>query len=129
MRVYFLDGPLSDREIDFVEEALNNKIEQVRIPHVMPAADVTDGYSNRPLLDDALVSKHLRKAGINRDQGNQVALVIPLDTHWYAALAHAIHNETGFYPYLIQTTEHRQRIGNPGEIRIINMQGLAGDKL
>jgi hypothetical protein len=128
VRVYFLDRPLTDEEIDFVQHALKTTVEQVRIPHVLPAADTTKGYAGRPLLDDTLVTKHLRIAGIRPDQGSQVGLVIPRDMHWYAALAHGIYNETGFYPYLIQTAEHREQIGNPGEIRIMDMEGLAGGK-
>ena len=126
MRVYFLDRLLTNQEIDFVEDALNTKIEQVQIPHVLPA-DITGGHPDRPLSDEALVAKHLRKAGIIRDQGSRVALVMPLDMHWYSSLAFAIHNETGFYPYLIQTAQHRKHIGNPGEIRIIDMHGLMRD--
>jgi hypothetical protein len=127
VRVYFLDRPLNDEETEFVENALGYKIEQVRIPYVLPVINYTKAYHDRPLIDDDLVRKHLLKSGISGDKGKQVGLVIPLDMHWYAAFAHAIEKETGIYPYLIQTDEHRASIGNPGYIRIMDMEGLLGN--
>jgi len=127
VRVYFLDRPLKGEEIEFVENALGYEIEQVRIPYVLPVINDTKAYHDRPLIDDDLVRKHLLKSGISEDRGKQVGLVMPLDMHWYAAFAHAIEKETGIYPYLIQTGEHKESIGNPGPIRIIDMEGLLGN--
>jgi hypothetical protein len=126
MRIYYLDRKLTDEEAKFVEEALKltEPIEQVRIPHILPASDPDGGHRARPLLDDELLSGHLKKAGIMRDYGRQVCLVISQDMHWYGALSHAIFNTTGFYPYLVQTKDHRERISNPGEIRITDMHGM-----
>ena len=31
---------------------------------------------------------------------------------------------TGFHPYVIQTVEQREAIGNPGELRVVNMHGM-----
>jgi hypothetical protein len=126
MRIYYLDRELSKEEIEFVQQALDltEPIEQVRIPHILPVADPDDGHRGRPLLDDEILRRHLVKAGIIRDYGKHVCLVIPKDMHWYVALSHTIFNITGFYPYLIQTNDHRERIKNPGEIRILDMHGI-----
>lgn len=103
---------------------LTERIEQVRIPHILPAPDPDGGHRGRPLLDDEILEKHLIKAGIMRDYGKRVCLVIPRDMHWYGALTEAIFKITGFYPYLVQTKDHRERINNPGEIRILDMHGM-----
>ena len=126
MRVYYLDRKLTGEEARFVEEALEltEPIGQIRIPHILPAPDSDGGHRGRPLFDDEIVEKHLVKAGILLDYGKQVCLVIPQDMHWYAALSKAIFKKTGFYPHLVQTKDHRERINNPGEIRIIDMHGM-----
>jgi hypothetical protein len=126
MRVYYLDRELTMEEAEFVQQALEltERIEQVRIPHILPAPDPDGGHRGRPLLDDEILEKHLIKAGIMHDYGNKVCLVIPKDMHWYGALSHTIFNITGFYPYLVQTKDHRERINNPGEIRILDMHGM-----
>ena len=128
MRLYFLDRPLTDSEIEFVEEALETSIEQIRIPFILPVTNAKESYKDRPLINDNVTSKNLLNAGILRDKGKQVALVMPLDMHWYAAFTFTIEKMTGSFPYLIQTAEHRESIGNKGRIRIIDMEGLAGDE-
>jgi len=127
MRAYFLDRPLTDSEIEFVEEALETSVEQIRIPFILPVTNAKEGYKDRPLIDDNLTSKNLLNAGILRDKDKQVALVMPLDMHWYAAFTFVIEKMTGSFPYLIQTAEHRESIGNKGGIRIIDMERLVGD--
>jgi hypothetical protein len=126
MRVYYLDKELTSEEAKFIEEALElaEPIDQIRIPHVLPVPDPGGGHHGRPIMDDEILIGHLKKAGIMRDYGKQVCLVIPRDMHWYGALTEAIFKTTGFYPYLVQTKDHRERINNPGEIRILNMQGM-----
>ncbi len=126
MRVYYLDRELTDEEARFVAEALEltEPIDQIRIPHVLPASDPDGGHRSRPLMDNEILEKHLVKAGMLRDYGKQVCLVIPKDMHWYGALSHTIFNITGLYPYLVQTKDHRERINNPGEIRILDMHGM-----
>jgi hypothetical protein len=103
---------------------LTEPVDQVRIPHILPASDPDGGHSGRPLLDDEILKRHLAKAGIIRDYGKQVCLVIPKDMHWYVALSHTIFSITGFYPYMVQTNDHRERFKNPGEIRILDMHGI-----
>jgi hypothetical protein len=126
MRVYYLDRQLTNEEIEFLGEALklSELTEQIRIPHILPAPDPRGGYRTRPIIDNEILEKHLKKAGILRDYGKQVCLVIPKEMHWYGALTEAIFKITGFYPYLVQTKDHRGGLKNPGEIRIIDMQGM-----
>lgn len=128
MRVYYLQRALNDEEVTFVSEALETAVEQIQIPHVLPAPHPDGGYPGRAILDHETVVKHLKKAGINHDAGRQVGLVIPDDDHWYVAFNKGIYIATGYYPYLIQTVEHRRRIGNPGDMRILDGHGLAGGK-
>jgi hypothetical protein len=42
----------------------------------------------------------------------------------YSAFGEAIHNITGYYPYVVQTAGHREAIGNPGYLRIFDMHGM-----
>jgi hypothetical protein len=128
MKVYYLDRPLTEEEAKFIQNTLETSIEQIRIPFILPAAKPTEYYNDRPMIDDKLVSNNLIKAGIKKDRGNQVGLVIPLDMHWYTAFTFAIEKMTGFHPYLIQTAEHRESIGQKGNIRIIDMEGLLGSE-
>lgn len=126
MRVYYLDKELAKEEAEFVKETLEltEPVDQIRIPHILPAPDPDGGHRARPIMDDEILERHLKKAGILRDYGKQVCLVIPKDMHWYGALTEAIFKITGFYPYLVQTKDHRKRINNPGEIRILDMHGM-----
>ncbi len=128
IRVYYLDRPLTPVEVDSVVEYLGCPIDQVRIAHILPAPDAERGYSDRPLADEEMVEPLLAKAGIRRVQGQQVGLVVPKEQHWYLALARAIFHQTGFHPYLIQPTDQREPIGNPGGLRVIDSHGLMGLK-
>ncbi len=128
MRVYYLDRALNDEEVTFFSEALETAVEQIQIPHVLPAPHLDGGHPVRAILDHETVVKHLRKAGISQDSGKQVGLVIPNDDHWHAAFNKAICLETGYYPYNIQTAEHRRLLGVPGDMRILDFDGLAGRK-
>ena len=123
IRAYYVDLPLSGGELKEVSELVNGPVEQVRIPHVLPVVD-----TSRPILDEDAVLEHLRRAGILREAGRQVLFVAPRDSHWTAAFGRAIERLTGSPPYLIQTKGQRQAVGNPGELRILDMRGLAGGK-
>jgi hypothetical protein len=123
MRAYYFQRPLDKDELEYVFEALQEPIEQVRIPYVLPSPDPALGYDNRPFIDDELLNKHLISAGIRLDGGKRVALVIPDEMHWYSSILKVIRDETGFYPYLIQTEDQRNTIGNPGSIRILDPRG------
>lgn len=124
MRVYCLEEPLSATELEQAGELLGSPLEQVRIPYVLPVSEPNDGHAPRPLIDVEGATPPLKSAGILRDYGRRVGLVIPGDMHWYAAFAYAIHDLTGYYPFLVQTAGHRQAVGNPGSLRIIDMHGL-----
>lgn len=124
MRVYYLDRPLSLEESREASELLKVDLEQIQIPYVLPAPGEEGAHPDRPLIDEAAASPPLRAAGILKDAGLRVALVIPGDMHWYAGFSHAIHTLTGYYPFLVQTAEHREKIGNPGYLRIFDMHGM-----
>jgi hypothetical protein len=71
-----------------------------------------------------VAARLLKVAGIQRDYGRRVGLVIPRDMLSYSAFGEAIHNITGYYPYVVQTAGHREAIGNPGYLRIFDMHGM-----
>lgn len=129
-RIYYLEEPLSDEDASFVSDELfeGRKPVQVRIPHVLPV--LSDGPLTMETHKDheRLLRKHLRTAGIAADANTQVVLVAPRDMHWYSALSGAVAAETGVYPWLVQTKSQRDVIGNPGEVRILDMEGLFGRK-
>lgn len=58
MRVYYLNRKLATEELRFVAEALElaEPVDQIRIPHILPAPDPDGGHSARPIMDDAILS-------------------------------------------------------------------------
>jgi hypothetical protein len=124
MRVYYLDRPLSPEEFREASELLKVNLDQVQIPYVLPAPGRRGDHPDRPPIDEAAASPPLRAAGILKDAGQRVGLVIPGDMHWYAGFSHAIYTLTGYFPFLVQTAEHREKIGNPGHLRIVDMHGM-----
>jgi len=121
MRAYYLDVPLTADELREAADFMHEPIEQVRIPHVLPVVD-----SSRPIIDDDVILDHLRRAGLLRDAGRRVVLIAPRDSHWLAALGRGIERLTGALPYLLQTEGQRDSVGNPGALRVVDMEGLAG---
>ena len=130
MRVYYLDEPLSDEDLSFVTETfgLSRAPEQVRIPHVLPLLDAAPVSEPEHRRHIELLRGHLRHAGIGVDRDQQVVFVAPREMYWYQVLLLAIADETGMYPYLVQTEAQRRAIGNPGETRILDTHGLMGLK-
>jgi len=127
MRIYYFDSPLSREDVSFVVEALGvtGACEQVRIPHVLPTE--LPAWSEQDFLKhQALLGSALQNAGIRKDRGQQVTLVAPAQMYWYSVLLHAVYNETGIFPWLVQTKEQRDAIGNPGETRLLDTHGLMG---
>ncbi len=122
LRVYYVESALSDSELAEVAELMHQPVEQVRIPYVLPVVD-----ADRP-PDDELVLTHLRRSGILRDSGHQVLFVAARDLHWNEAFTHGIERLTGSLPYLVQRVKHREAMNNPGSLRILDMEGLAGGK-
>ena len=124
LRTYYIERPLTAEEVAEVEEALAREVEQVRIPYLAPAPNF-----DRSLVDDitagsASLGPVLESVGIRADIGTQVALVVPKDRELHALLCEALHEATGFLPYIVQTTEQREAVGNPGHLRVTNMHGL-----
>ena len=130
MRIYFLEEPLTEKELRFVMEVLDlsEKPDQIRIPYVLPPFPDQENSLETVLRHENLFRHHLKNAGIESDCGKQVCFVAPKDMHWYSVLFGAIKAETGRYPYLIQTAVQREHIGNPGEIRVLDTEGLMGEK-
>jgi hypothetical protein len=127
MHIYYLDAPLSEEDVEFLIETLEitEPCAQVRIPHVLPS-DNPNWNEKSFHKHQALLAAALRNAGIATDRGKQVVLVAPGQMYWYAVLLHAVYAETGAFPWLVQTREQRDVIGNPGETRILDTHGLMG---
>lgn len=130
VRIYYLEQPLSNEDVQFVAAELGGgeEIEQVKIPYVLPVLSDEGLSMEDHRKHEDLLRKHLRSVGIGRDRNNQVILVAPCSMHWYSALSGAVEAETAQYPWLVQTTSQREAIGNPGETRILDMEGLFGRK-
>lgn len=130
VHIYYLEQPLSNEDVQFVAEELGGgeEIEQVRIPYVLPVLSEEGLSMEKHRKHEDLLRKHLRSAGIGRDRNRQIILVAPCNMHWYSALSGAVEAETGQYPWLVQTAAQRAAIGNPGETRILDMEGQFGRK-
>ena len=124
MRAYYLDQELTGAELDEAAELLGETLEPVRIPYVLPAPESPGTYRDRPMIDESAAIPALKAAGILKDYGQRVALVIPDDVHWYAGFSFAIHTLCGYFPYLVQTSRHREGMDNPGDLRVLDLQGL-----
>jgi hypothetical protein len=127
VHIYYFDLALSKEDVAFVVESLEiaGPYEQVRIPHVLPAGPPK--WDEQTLLKhQGLLSAALRNAGIATDRGKQVILAAPGQMYWYSVLLHAVYAETGAFPWLVQTREQRDVIGNPGETRILDTHALMG---
>jgi hypothetical protein len=124
MRAYYLDRPLTDDELADVIEMMERPVEQARIPHVLPEETTGRNSEERSQSDIDAATGILRRARIEREYGRPSLFVLPFDMRWNFAFSEAIRILTGFYPYTIQTAEHRERCGVPGELRIVDMQGM-----
>jgi hypothetical protein len=130
MRVYFLEEPLAPEDLAFVAESFGLGLlpEQVRIPYVLPMLASEGDFVTMVKRHEELLRSHLRRAGIGRDRGSQVAFVAPRDMHWNQVIAFAIRAETGYFPYVVQTEAQREAMGNRGSLRILDTEGLCGFK-
>lgn len=124
MNLYYIEDPLSAKELDEVKEMMGNGIKEVRVPYVLPTSDSNLSLEEQLRLDTDSAIKILKNAGIACDYGKRVALVIPSDMLHYAALIEAIAVTTGYYPFLVQTEQHRTSINNAGPLRIIDVDRL-----
>lgn len=122
IRAYFLDEPLSESEVAEVTEEMGIDVVQVRIPRLLPLPTILkDGSQAMPDSAEEAPIAALKSAGILQDTGRRVCLVAPSSTQWNARFADAIGRLTGHFPYLIQTERQRRAIGNPGSLRILNL--------
>jgi hypothetical protein len=109
---YYLDEPLQENELHFVERALlgpwakfktgASSLLQKRVPLVLPAPDPNGVYAEDRMHRAELVRPHLRRAGIRGDNGRQVVWVMPRDFDWDAVFQFAIREETGLAPFVVQ---------------------------
>jgi hypothetical protein len=125
MRIYYLEAPLSDEDVYFVQEELEieGEAQQVRVPFVLPVHTELFTQQAHERHERQLV-RYLRKVGIEQDGGKQVVLVAPNDMYWHSVLIAAVYKVTGIYPYLVQTEAQRASIDNPGPTRLLDMHGL-----
>jgi hypothetical protein len=122
MRVYYLENPLSASEIAEVERLMGWSVELERVACLLPAGELVDGVERIPGAHEAPVAP-LKAAGILTDYGQRTALVAFSPHHWTVEFVEAIGRLTGCWPYLIQTENSRSEIGNPGELRVLDMDG------
>jgi hypothetical protein len=127
LNAYYLDDQLTESEVAEVEELTGFGMSQLRIPHVLPTAmpDETGALRMPPGSDDAPLAA-LKAAGILKDSGRRVFLVAPLEAHWNSRFADAIGRLTGHWPYLVQTSRERDAIGNPGSLRVLDLDAAMG---
>jgi len=136
MKIYYLDEPLNQGELESIQEFLveregikyANIIEQIRIPAVLPAPDLDGKYRNdlRKLIDN--VKNNFVRAGLIRDYGQQIVFVMSKDNFWNGIFQLAISEITGFYPYVVQRWYYVDDKIVRGDIRLIDGQGLMGYK-
>jgi hypothetical protein len=118
----YLDDPLQKRDWQEIQAACREPVEALRIPWLKSASE-----SPHQSGDPRLVLPHLRRLQLDKQQGRRVLLVAPLDLHWCQGLTEAIREVTGAYPLLIQTERHREMVGIPGPMRIIDMEAYYTD--
>jgi len=118
MRVYYLDTPLNPDEVRDLEEMMEWDVELVRVPCLLPEGK---GIA----VDQEVPVSPLRAAGILKDYGQRCAfLQLSADnTYWTTQFTEAIGRLTGSWPFLVQTRKSRASIGNPGELRVLDLDG------
>jgi len=109
---YYLDEPLDEQELQFLRQTLLGpwarfktgavELAQKRVPAVLPAPDADGVYAESREQRAKRIRPHLRKAGVQADNGRQVVWVMPRDTDWDAIFRFAILMETGFAPFVVQ---------------------------
>jgi hypothetical protein len=131
---YYLDEPLNDVELQFVERVLigpwakfktgATAILQKRVPQVLPAPDEDGTYSESREQRAERVRPNLQHAGVRADNGRQVIWVMPRDTAWDAIFQFAIREETGLAPFVVQRWFVEGGIPVRQDVRVINTQML-----
>jgi hypothetical protein len=121
MRVYYVSDPLSADDVAEVEKLMRWSVEQVRVPYLLPTEGM-DGEVRIGAVPEAAAAA-LKAAGILRDYGKRSAFVGFTPTHVSLEFSEAIGRLTGHWPYLIQTEQARAARGNPGELRVLDLDG------
>lgn len=131
---YYLDEPLNDEELQFVERTLlgawatfptgATTLIQKRVPAVLPTPNANGEYANSREYRAAQVRGNLRHASILKDAGKQVVWLMPRDNEWDAIFQFAIREETGWGPFAVQRwfIENAQSIRR--SVRIVDTQKL-----
>lgn len=122
MRVYYLDAALSSGELHELEDIMEWKVEQVRVPFLVPEGTGFEKDQDVPVAP-------LKAAGILKDYGRRCALVqLSAETlYWNTQFTEAIARLTGRWPYLVQTKAGREAIGNLGELRVLDLDAAMRD--
>ncbi len=137
VKCYFIDEPLSSAEVAEIEGLITTcddddgsggvRVEQVRVPFVLPAPEHGGGYEKSPgeLIESA--RGNLRKAGIEAENGAQVIWLPPEDLIWGSIFQTAIYNETGFFPISV----HRWRVENGTIVKkgLVIKDGMHGEQM
>lgn len=131
---YYLDQPLADGELHFVQQALIGPwsrfrtdaaaLEQKRVPAVLPLPDANGDYAEDREQRAQTVRANLRHAGIRADNGRQVVWIAPQDTDWDAIFRFAIREETGLAPFVAQRWFVENGVAVRGSVRVIDTQML-----
>jgi len=105
-RAYYIDQPLSEAESAEVAKSLGlsnaDSVEQALIPGPWPRLSWRDIASSDTSHHLQAATHNLRRAGILRDKGRSVGLIIPHDQFWGAICATAILRLTGECPMAVQ---------------------------
>jgi hypothetical protein len=131
---YYLDAPLSENELGFVEQTLLGPwarfktgaaaLAQKRVPAVLPLPDEHGIFEEDREQRARRVRSNLRHAGIQADNGRQVVWVMPRDLAWDAVFQFAIRLETGYAPFVAQRWFMENGVPVRGRIRIVDTQML-----
>jgi len=136
MRIYYLDEPLNEEELNFAKDALCQKkglksiqsIEQIRVPTILPTPGKKGIFEEDVEDRTQLAMNNLIRAGINNDIGTQTTWIMPKETHWGTIFQLAIYEITGFAPYVIQRWRIEGEKKVKRDIRLIDAHGMIGEK-
>lgn len=131
---YYLDEPLTDDELQFVQQTLIGPwarfktgatgLEQKRVPGVLPLPDAQGVYAHSREERAERVRANLRHAGIRVYNGRQVVWAMPCDSEWDAIFRFAIREETGYAPYVAQRWSVEEGVSKRIAVRVIDTQML-----
>jgi hypothetical protein len=131
---YYLDEPLSDDELRFVEKVLlgpwakfktgASALVQKRVPLVLPTPDINGEYAEDREQRAERVRPNLQHAGIRADNGRQIVWVMPRDTEWDAIFQYAIREETGLAPFVVQRWFVENGVPVRKDARVVDTQML-----